>query len=105
STKSYSNYSLLITPNGTQLVVLFFVENLIIAIIMCSLRKVGVLVCEPAPLEQNHRLSLAMGPSLAHPSKYCRLVGRLIYLCFIRLEFSDYMHTLSQFIQPPYTKH
>lgn len=42
----------------------------------------GNLGCKPAPtpLEQNHQLAKAEGPTLADPTKYRRLVGRLIYL-------------------------
>ncbi|KAK3017685.1 hypothetical protein RJ639_004052 [Escallonia herrerae] len=51
------------------------------------------------PLEQNHQLALATGPLIDDPERYHRLVGRLIYLCFTRLELSYCVHVLSQFMQ------
>jgi hypothetical protein len=44
------------------------------------LDECGMLACKPSnfPMEQNHRLALATGPSFSDPSKYRRLVGRLI---------------------------
>ncbi|RDX66470.1 hypothetical protein CR513_54762, partial [Mucuna pruriens] len=51
------------------------------------------------PLEQNHRLSLANYAILEDPECYYWLVERLIYLTISQLEFSFYVHILSQFIQ------
>lgn len=42
----------------------------------------GVLEVKPVsfPLEQNHKLALADGEPMTEPSRYHRLVGRLIYM-------------------------
>lgn len=50
------------------------------------------------PIEQNHRLALAVGLPFPHPDQYRRLVGRLIYLCFTRPELSYCVHVLFQFM-------
>ncbi|KAK3019894.1 hypothetical protein RJ639_002943 [Escallonia herrerae] len=57
------------------------------------------------PLEQNHRLALAIGRLIDDPERYHRLVGRLIYLCFTRPELSYCIHVLSQFMQLPREEH
>ncbi|WVY98728.1 hypothetical protein V8G54_030879 [Vigna mungo] len=59
----------------------------------------------PLPLEENHRLALAEGPLLSDTTRYRRLVGRLIYLCFTIPELSYSVHTLSQFMQQPREDH
>ncbi|XP_016199408.1 uncharacterized protein LOC107640399 [Arachis ipaensis] len=56
-------------------------------------------------MEDNHRLALAMRPLLSDPTQYCRLVGRLIYLCFTRPELSYSVYILSQFMQQPREEH
>ena len=53
------------------------------------------------PIEQNHCLALAADFPFPHPDQYRQLVGRLIYLCFARLELSYCVHVLSQFMQAP----
>ena len=62
--------------------------------------ETGNLGCTPAhtPLEQNHQLAKAEGPTLADPTKYMRLVGRLIYLMNTRPELCYSVHILSQFM-------
>ena len=69
--------------------------------------ETGLLGAKPAftPLEQNHHLALADGSPLSNPEQYRRLIGRLIYLCFIRLELSYCVHTLSQFMHQPKQEH
>lgn len=46
------------------------------------LQEYGMLGCKPSfnPIEQNHKLALAKGPPLLEPSRYKKLVGRVIYL-------------------------
>jgi len=48
--------------------------------------EVGLLGAKPAttPCEKNHKLGSAIGSFLSDPATYCRLVGRLIYMCFTR---------------------
>lgn len=61
----------------------------------------GLLGAKPSPVstELNHKLALATGTLLDDPSKYRRLIGRLIYLTFTRSELSYIVHILSQFMQ------
>jgi len=58
--------------------------------------EVGLLGAKPAlvPMEQNHRMTLSTSTLLADLESYRRLIRRLIYLCFIRLELS-YMFCLN----------
>ena len=67
----------------------------------------GLLGAKPAPMptELNHKLALVKGRPLLDPSKYRRLVGRLIYLTFTRPELSYIVHILSQFMQKPQEDH
>ena len=57
------------------------------------------------PIEQNHRLTLGTNLLFPHPDQYRRLVGRLIYLCFIKPELSYCVHVSSQFMQAPKETH
>ncbi|XP_020870708.1 uncharacterized protein LOC110225397 [Arabidopsis lyrata subsp. lyrata] len=57
------------------------------------------------PLEQNHKLSLAKDDAFHDPSRYRRLVGRLIYLGNTRPEMSYAIHILSQFMNNPQQAH
>lgn len=67
----------------------------------------GLLGAKPAPVptELNHKLALATGQPLDDPSKYRRLVGRLIYLTFTRPELNYIVHILSQFMKTPLQDH
>ncbi|KAI4332183.1 hypothetical protein L6164_017113 [Bauhinia variegata] len=49
-------------------------------------------------VEENHWLALVDGALISNLAKYKRLVGRLIYLRFTRLELSYCIHLLSQFM-------
>ncbi|KAG7542180.1 Reverse transcriptase RNA-dependent DNA polymerase [Arabidopsis thaliana x Arabidopsis arenosa] len=57
------------------------------------------------PLEQNHKLSLAKDDPFSDPTRYRRLVGRLIYLGNTRPELSYAIHILSQFMNNPQQAH
>ncbi|WMV49467.1 hypothetical protein MTR67_042852 [Solanum verrucosum] len=69
--------------------------------------KVGLLGAKHANvhMQSNHKLELVEGRPLADPERYRRLVGRLIYLCFIRSEMSYCVHVLSQFMHCPQEEH
>lgn len=56
-------------------------------------------------IEQNHKLFLAASESLPDPTRYRRLVGRLIYLAVTRPELSYVIHVLSLFMHDPKTDH
>jgi len=57
----------------------------------------GLLGSKPTafPMEENHKLALAKGNVLDDPSRYRRLVGRLIYLTLTRPELCYAVHILS----------
>lgn len=55
-------------------------------------------------MQQGHNNASA-DPSLADPSEYQRLVGRLIYLTITRLDICFAVQSLSQFMHAPETSH
>ncbi|KAL0411096.1 UNVERIFIED_CONTAM: Retrovirus-related Pol polyprotein from transposon RE1 [Sesamum latifolium] len=57
------------------------------------------------PLPQGLKFSADEGILLPEPSRYRRLVGRLLYLGFTRLDISYSMQQLSQFLQHPTDQH
>lgn len=63
----------------------------------------------PTPTELNRKLVMADKTNshtlLADPSKYRRLIGRLIYLTFTRPDLSYIIHILYQFMQKPLEEH
>jgi len=67
----------------------------------------GLLGAKPAsfPLEGNHKLAIATGPYLQDPTRYQRLVGRLIYLTITRPDLVYAVHSLSKFMQKPREEH
>lgn len=69
--------------------------------------ETGLLGSKPSsvPIEPNHKLALDNSPLLSKPEAYRRLVGRLIYLMFTRLELSYAIHILTQFMKAPRQAH
>ena len=69
--------------------------------------EAGLLGAKPAnfPIEQNHQLALQRGRDFAHPERYRRLVGRLIYLTITHPELCYVVHVLAQFMQCPQEAH
>ena len=67
----------------------------------------GLLGAKPASFltEENHKLALATSPLLQDPTRYRRLVGRLIYLTITRPNLAYAIYILSQFIQEPREEH
>ena len=61
------------------------------------LAETGLLGARPisTPIEPNHTLARATGGYHDDPEKYCRLVGRLIYLSFTRLDLAYAVHIFS----------
>lgn len=60
---------------------------------------------DPLPMEQNLALTPIDGALLEGPTKYRRLVGRLIYLTVTRPYIIYFVHTLSQFMHEPRKPH
>lgn len=69
--------------------------------------ETGLLGVKPVafPLEQNHKLARVKDNAISDPSKYRRLIGRLIYLEVTRPELSYAIHILSQFMNDPQEEH
>ena len=69
--------------------------------------ETGLLGVKPVsfPLEQNHKLAHAKDTPFSAPSRYRRLIGRIIYLGVTRPELSYVIHLLSQFKNDPQGEH
>lgn len=68
---------------------------------MDVITECGLLGAKPSPVqtELNYKLAESDGKPLADPSKYRRLVGRLLYFTFTRPELNYVVKILSQFMQ------
>ncbi|XP_041994163.1 secreted RxLR effector protein 161-like [Salvia splendens] len=74
---------------------------------MDLLRDTGLLGCKlsSVPIDPLKKLQLDSGTPLSDPSKYRRLIGRLLYLCITRPHVTFVVHKLSQFVSNPCTDH
>lgn len=75
--------------------------------ILDILDDAGLLGAQPVdfPMEQNLKLTDDQGEVLNNPSRYRRLVGRLIYLTITRPDISYAANILSQFMHQPRKPH
>ena len=71
------------------------------------IKETGMLGSKPVnfPMEQRHELGRDKSPFLTNPSRYRRLVGRLLYLLITRPDITFSVHALSQFMQAPREAH
>lgn len=71
------------------------------------LKDGGVLGARPIsfPMEQNTKLTFDTEEILKDPSKYRRLMGRLIYLTITRPDIMYAVHVLSRFMHEPHKPH
>ena len=67
------------------------------------LRETSMMASKPiaTPIEQNHRLSEALGEKKVDRKMYQRLVGRLIYLAHTRPNIAYSVSVISQFMHGP----
>ncbi|GAA0171560.1 transmembrane signal receptor [Lithospermum erythrorhizon] len=65
--------------------------------------EAGLLSSKPVgfPMEQNQKLASSTSALLKDSERYRRLVGRLLYLSFLRPDLSFAVHILSQFLHQP----
>ena len=74
---------------------------------MDIIKEYGLANAKPLslPMESNLKLTTDKGELLSDPSKYQRLVGKLIYLTITRPDIAFTVQLLSQFMQCPTTVH
>lgn len=74
---------------------------------MDLLRDTGMLGCKPSavPMDPLKKLRLDSGKPMKDPSKYRRLIGRLLYLCITRPDVTFAVHKLSQYVSNPTDEH
>ncbi|KAG7563712.1 Ribonuclease H-like superfamily [Arabidopsis suecica] len=67
----------------------------------------GMIGAKPVstPIEQNHTLAKEEGEFYSDPTKYRRLVGRLVYLAITRPDLCYAVHLLAQFLTQPRQRH
>uniref|UniRef100_A0A3Q7GH65 Reverse transcriptase Ty1/copia-type domain-containing protein n=1 Tax=Solanum lycopersicum TaxID=4081 RepID=A0A3Q7GH65_SOLLC len=71
------------------------------------LQEAGLTDCKPAstPLPPGHGLAMSTSAPIRDPSKYRRLVGRLIYLTITHPNLAYSVHLLSHFMHEPRVGH
>ena len=75
--------------------------------ILNLLYKFGLTECKPVstPLNRNLQIDVDSGTAVVHPTKYCQLIGNLIYLTITRPDLNYSVGLLSQFMQNPRNLH
>ena len=71
------------------------------------LTEIGMLNCKPTEtlIEMNHKLIIQKNQTPTNKERYQRLVGRLIYLSYTRLDISYVVSVVSQFMHAPSEEH
>ena len=71
------------------------------------LQDFGMLGCKPmkTPMEQHLKMSKDEDALIEDPSLYRRLIGRLMYLTFTKLDICYAVNRLSQFLSTPRQPH
>ncbi|GAB2279700.1 hypothetical protein Dimus_039365 [Dionaea muscipula] len=71
------------------------------------LKETGMTEAKPLalPMDVNQKLSADQGTSLEDPSRYRRMIGKLIYLTITRPDICYAVHILSQFMSKPTDMH
>ena len=74
---------------------------------MDLLRDAGLLGCKPSstPMDSTKQLGQEADKLMTDPSKYRRLIGRLLYLCITRPDVTFAVHKLSQYVSKPCNEH
>ncbi|XP_042067220.1 secreted RxLR effector protein 161-like [Salvia splendens] len=74
---------------------------------MDLINDAGLLGCKPStiPMDPMKKLRLDSGLPLEDPSKYRKLIGRLLYLCITRPDITYVVHKLSQYVSKPCMDH
>lgn len=87
------------TPEGYYLSQEKYIQNLLARACLTDQRTVDT------PMELGVHLRLADGDPREDPTRYCHLVGSLVYLGISRLDISHPVHILSQFVLAPTQVH
>ncbi|XP_042056043.1 uncharacterized mitochondrial protein AtMg00240-like [Salvia splendens] len=74
---------------------------------MDLLRDAGLLGCKPSstPMDSTKQLGQEVSKLMTDPSKYRRLIGRLLYLCITRPDVTFAMPKLSQYVSKLCNEH
>ena len=74
---------------------------------MDLVQDAGFLGCKPSlvPMDPLKQLRHEAGKPMEDPSKYRRMIGRLLYLCITRPDITFAVHKLSQFVSNPREEH
>jgi hypothetical protein len=87
------------TPEGFHLSQAKYIQDLLDRASLTDQRTVET------PMELNLHLSATDGEPLADPTRYCHIVGSLVYLGVTRPDITYSVHILNQFVSAPTQNH